>query len=58
MRNSKRGQNALLSSNDQVSKRSNNFVYERGASKKIKQKLAEDSMTEYSEDDRRDGLNS
>ena len=32
-------------------------MYERGASKKIKQKLAEDSMTEYSEDDR-NNLNS
>ena len=42
----------MLTSNEQVSKRSNNFVYERGASKKIKQKLAEDSMTEYSEDER------
>ena len=36
LRSSKRGQNTMLSSNDQVSKRNNNFVYERGASKKIK----------------------
>ena len=37
LRSSKRGQNTMLTSNEQVSqKRNNNFVYERGASKKIK----------------------
>lgn len=55
LRNSKKGQAAVLSSNDQVSnmsKKSNNFVSERQGQRKPRKPLQEDSMTEQSEDER------
>ena len=51
LRNSKKGPAAILSS-DQVSKKNNNFVSERQGSRRPKKNLAEDSMTEQSEDER------
>lgn len=53
IRNSKKGPVNQLSSTDQVSKRNNNFVSERTGSRRPKKNLAEDSMTEQSEDERR-----